>query len=510
MTEPKSPSEFLISLTPDSESPLFRQVYTALRDAILDGRLPPGRRLPSSRVLAAELGVGRNTVTLAFEQLQTEGYLSARRGGGTRVRAVAPPAAGTRKVPHRGRAQSAGGPVRLSARGAELAAGGAGIAGRAGTPPVPFRIGVAAVHPFPSRVWSRLSTGRWRRGAVPLDEQDPAGDPELRAAIAEHVVPARGVRCSTDQVFVVSGTQQALDLAARLLLEPGDKVWLEDPGYLGARAALRSGGAGLVPVPVDAEGLDIAAGERRAPNARMAFVTPSHQMPLGSVLSAPRRLALLGWARRADAWIFEDDYDSEFRYAGHPLPALQGLDAERRGQSPARVLYAGTFNKTLVPALRLGYLVVPEQLVDPLRAVRAAIDRQTSSFLQGVLADFITEGHYARHLRRMRGLYAERQEALVTAVREQLGGMLTVEPDPAGLHILAWLPLGVDDRRVAAAARRAGVEAYPLSTYRLDPPPDARGALLLGYAAFDPAEIRRGVRKLATTLSTQPIHSPRR
>ncbi len=507
-------AELMVALDAASTRPLHQQVYDALRDAILDGRIPPGGRLPSSRVLAAELGVARNTVMLAFDRLRVEGYLAGKRGGGTRVRTVIPDT--TLAVARRERGRTAGARTpappaetaeprapRLSGRGEILVAAGRPVAARGGTKPVPFRIGIPAADAFPAEAWARLAARRWRQGRVPLGEIDAGGDPELCAAIAEYVVNARGVRCTAAQVLVVTGTQQALDLTARVLLEPGDAAWVEDPGYPGSRGALAAAGARLVPVPVDGEGLDVAAGERLAADARLACVTPSHQYPLGAVMSAPRRLALLAWARRADAWVFEDDYDSEFRYEGRPLPSLQGLDAEhRRPGEPARVLYAGTFNKTLVPGLRLGYLVVPETLAEPLRSARAATDRHASSFEQGVLADFLGEGHYARHLRRVRALYAERQaELLAIAEDEGLSEHLALAPDPAGLHLVGRLAPGTDDVAAAAAAREAGVEVYAISRYVLaSPVPESARGLLLGYAAFTRDEIRDGVRRLANAL----------
>ncbi|MFL5574609.1 MAG: PLP-dependent aminotransferase family protein [Gemmatimonadaceae bacterium] len=509
----------LLSLDATDARPLHRQVYDGLRDAILGGRLLPGARLPSTRALAADLGVARNTVALAFDQLRTEGYVSGKRGGGTRVRGVIPDALLTVRTarparghaPPRASAVAPGGArpaaerpaaARLSARGAVLVDAGARVARRGGTTPVPFRLGVPALDAFPTHLWARLTARRWRVGGVYLGDADPAGEPELRAAIAAYVTSARGASCTADQVLVVSGTQQALDLAARVLLDPGDAAWVEDPGYTGAHAALAAAGARLVPVPVDDEGLDVAEGERLAPDARLAYVTPSHQFPLGAVMSAPRRLALLAWARRASAWVAEDDYDSEFRYTGRPLPCLQGVDAERRAPGEcARVLYVGTFNKTLVPGLRLGYLVVPDALVDAVRAARAATDRHPSTLAQGVLADFIGDGHYARHLRRVRALYAERQATLLAAAESALQGLLTLTPDAAGLHLVGRLPPAVGDAAATAAAAAAGVEVFPLSRFTLAPPaPTARGALLLSYAGFDGRAIRAGVQRLRGAL----------
>jgi GntR family transcriptional regulator/MocR family aminotransferase len=352
-------------------------------------------------------------------------------------------------------------------------------------------------------VWARLTARYWRRPDVHLGAGSSAGAPALRAAIASYVTGARGARCTPDQVLVVNGAQQGLDLVARALLDPGDRVWIEDPGYIGARVAFVAAGAALIPVRVDADGLDVSAGERAGPGARMAYVTPSHQFPLGAVMSAPRRLALLAWARRTGAWIVEDDYDSEFRYAGRPLACLQGLDADQRAPAEAaRVLYVGTFGKTLAPGLRLGYVVVPEELIDGVRAVRAATDRHSPVVAQDILADFIGEGHYARHLRRVRALYAERQEMLLDAARSELGGLITLAPDPAGLHLVGWLPDGVDDGRAAVAAAAEGVDVVPLSRSFLDPEArrGERGALLLGYAAFDRDAISAGVRRLRRAL----------
>lgn len=533
-------------------APLHQQVYDALRGAILDGRLAPGTRLPSSRTLAAELGVARNTVLEAFARLRTEGYVHGARGGGTRVRPLLPDAllaVGRPAAARVGRGRTSPGtlpgpqPVagpdvrsrrnaprpadavapRIAARSAALLAAGGALARTAAHPgartAVPFRLHTPDVSSFPSRLWARLEARRWRRDLVHLGDGDPAGEPALRAAVAAYVAAARAARCTAEQVIVVSGTQQALDLCARLLLDPGDAAWVEDPGYAGAHAALASAGARLVPVPVDGEGLDVAAGERLAPDARLAYVTPSHQFPLGAVMSAPRRLALLAWARRVGAWVVEDDYDAEFRYAGRPLPCLQGLDAgldagRYAGDGPpvgpttgaTRVLYAGTFNKTLAPGLRLGYLVVPDALVDAARTVRAAADRHPPTLVQGVLADFVGEGHYARHLRRVRALYAERQAALLAAA-PALDGRLALAPDPAGLHLVGWLPPGVRDAVAADAARALGVEVSALSRFTLGAgticphPGRAREALLLGYAAFDERAIRAGVDRLRRALA---------
>jgi GntR family transcriptional regulator/MocR family aminotransferase len=368
---------------------------------------------------------------------------------------------------------------------------------------------VPAHDAFPRRLWGQLAGRRWRRGDLDLGELDPAGETTLRVAIAEYLGTARGVRCSAEQVFVLNGAQQALHLAAQLLLDPGDPVWVEDPGYVGARVAFEAAGARIVPVPVDDDGLDVVAGMHASNDARVACVTPSHQFPLGVVMSAARRLQLLAWARSSNAWIIEDDYDSEFRYTGRPLPCLQGLEAERSDGSAPRVLYVGTFSKTLVSGLRLGYMVVPDTLIDAFRAARSTVDRHTPTAHQQVLADFIGEGHYYRHIRHVRSLCAERQSVLVDAAATRLADVLTVRADPAGLHLLAWLAPGLDDVAVQQAAMALGVRSWALSKFYLRATP-AGGALVLGYGGFNEREIRSAVELLAEAIRAVPVDPARR
>ncbi len=478
------PTALLLPLDHDAELPLYRQLYGALRNAVLAGRLAAGTWLPSTRLLAAELGVSRNTVVLAFDQLRAEGYLVGTQRSGTRVagamaRSPLPPRAG----------QSLAGD--LSSRGRAIAALRLPGLVRGADVPRPFRAGLPALDAFPHALWARLVARRWRR-APALGYGDPSGFAPLREAVAEYARAGRGAHCSSDQVIVVSGSQQGVDLAARVLLDPGDEVWMEDPGYPGARAALVAAGARPVPVPVDDQGSVVEEGRRRAPHARLAYVSPSHQFPLGVTMSAARRLALLRWAADARAWVLEDDYDSEFRYDARPLACLQGMDAD------GRVIYVGTFSKTLVPALRLGYLIVPEGLVDAFRMARSVVDRHSPVVDQAALADFLAQGHFARHVRRMRRIYAERQEVLLAACRERLGDRLELEPRPAGMHLVGWLGPGRDDEQASAAAARDGVEAAPLSRYALERPP--RGGLLLGYAGYQPRAIAEGVDRLAGAL----------
>ena len=436
-----------------------------------------------------ELGVSRNTVTLAYDQLVAEGYLRGRPRSGMQVAATLPPRPSPRPVRSAGtRARAA---PRVSARGLAIASAPMPGLSSAGRPPAPFRPGVPALDLFPLRLWARLVHRRLRRPPE-LGYGDPAGYAPLRAAIAEYVRAARGARCVADQVIVVNGSQQGVDLAARALLDSGDQAWIEDPGYPGARAALLAAGASLVPVPVDDEGLRVAEGVRRAPRARLAYVSPSHQFPLGTTMSASRRLELLRWAAQAGAWILEDDYDSEFRYSTRPLASLQGMDQD------GRVVYIGTFSKTLVPALRLGYLIVPPEIAQAFRAVRAACDRHSPVLDQAVLADFMTEGHFARHVRRMRNVYAERQGALVDAIQRKLGDRLEARATGAGMHLVGWLDAGSDDAALSARLWEEGIEAPPLSRYGLVKP--ARPGLLLGWAGYSPAAIEKAVERLGSVL----------
>lgn len=475
-----------LALDPNGPEPLYRQLYYAIRDAILTGRLQPGARLPASRTLARDLGVSRNTVLAAFEQLAVEGYLGGRVGAGSYVsRALPEEALTARAVAAPTPASPAPGP---SARGRRLV----GLA-RSTARARPFAPGLPELAAFPFEEFARLLQRHWRAPPASfLIGADPMGWRPLREALAAHLGAARAVRCTADQVLIVSGAQQALDLAARVLIDPGDRVWVEEPGYAGLEGALLAAGAELVPVPVDAEGLSVEAGRRLAPDARMACVAPSHQYPLGITMSLARRLELLEWARTADAFVLEDDYDSEYRYSGRPLAALQGLDAD------GRVIYVGTMSKIMFPALRLGYMVVPAHLVDAFAAVRRITDTHPPMLAQPALAEFVADGRLAQHIRRMRALYAERQARFLELAREILGSALELRPAEAGMHLVGWLSPGIDDRAVAEAAARRGVEAPPLSAHYRGRPP--RPGLLLGYAGVGEAETRRGLTELARAI----------
>jgi GntR family transcriptional regulator/MocR family aminotransferase len=473
----------------DRRGALQQQIYAGIRRAILEGVVEPGTRLPSSRALASDLGVSRTTTLLALEQLLAEGYLSARRGSGTYVAGELPD-----DLP---RARAAGpvaksSPRPLSRRGAALVATPP-AARRIGGPPRAFRLGTPGLDLFPVRLWAQLSNRRLRSVTpAQLDYGEAAGLRELREAIADHVGTARGTRASAEQVFVTSGAQRGLDVLCRLLLDPGDRAWMEEPGYPGARSALLGAGARILPVRVDEEGLDVDGAARRGSAPRLVFVTPSHQFPLGVPMSLPRRLALLQWARAARAWVIEDDYDSEFRYGARPIPCLHGLDAD------GRVIYVGSFSKTLFPALRLGFLIVPTDLHEKMLWARRAAEVHSPRLDQAVLADFMAGGHFDRHLRRMRAAYGERLEVLAAATARLCGGALALRPVWTGLHAVGDLD-GVDAERVWHEAAARGVEVTPLRQYYFGRGKPANG-LVLGFAPVRPDALTRGMERLAEAI----------
>lgn len=482
MTRPSAPLFAALTLDRDRHDlPLHRQLYAELRGAILSKRLLPGTRLPATRVLSRELGVSRNTVLEAYEQLLAEGYLNGRAGAGTFVDpGISVPPTPAARPPGRD---------RFSRRSAEVSALRSDI-----DPKLPLAPGVPCFDYLPLATWARLAARRIRDASVrQLNYGEPLGDPRLRHIIAGHLAASRGVRCDPDQVALVDGAQQGIDLCVRLLLDPGGEAWIEDPGYLGARGALAAAGARLIPVPVDDSGLVVEAGIRRAPRARLAYVTPSHQYPTGVTLTLPRRLELLAWARKHSAYIIEDDYDSEFRFGGRSLPALQGLDTAER------VVYVGTFSKVLFPSLRSGYLVVPRGLVEPLARMKTVLDSAASLLDHAVLADFIEQGHFGRHIRRMRSIYGRRRDAFRKALAERFGEDLAVSA-LSGLHTVLWLPKNVDDRVVTARLRAAGLGAAPLSAFclkrRMAP------GLVVGYGNVAPAEVPAAMEAIAAAIGS--------
>jgi GntR family transcriptional regulator/MocR family aminotransferase len=467
---------------------LARQLARGLRAAIARGELQPGERLPSTRTLAASLGLSRGTVSEAFEQLVAEGCLQARTGSGTRVARPDPALSLPLIPPSPALPPQADAPTlppqagRYAALLHELTA----------LPPVPFAIPVPAGAVAPDAQWRRLGNRvRATHAAAPAPYGDPRGVPALRAAVADYVRKARAVACEPEQVLITSGTQLGLYLAARVLLAPGDAVWVEDPAYIGLSALVEEFGLRALCVPVDRQGMDVAHAAAGCPHARAAFVTPSHQYPLGMPLGMARRRALLDWARRAGAWIVEDDYDSELRYAGHPFPSLQGLD-------PARVVYLGTFSKVLFPSLRLGYAIVPPALVEAFAGARMLIDRHSPTAEQHALAAYMREGHFEAHIRRIRGVYAQRRAVLIAAVERSLSPWLRLEPSDQGMHLVAWLPAGVDDGAVCAAALAAGISVRAVSPMYAGPA--RRSGLMLGFGGFTEPQLLAGVEGLRRVL----------
>ncbi|MBV9017394.1 MAG: PLP-dependent aminotransferase family protein [Alphaproteobacteria bacterium] len=477
--------------------PLSRQLAAALRAAIAEGQLGAGARLPSTRVLAAELGLARSTVVAVFEQLAAEGYIAAQPGSGYFVPAGF--AAGDVTADPGGREEKPGPAARTISRPGSRPVSQHGAALReliieARSSPRPFQSGHADIDPRLVATWKRLASRALSgRSRLNWDYGDPQGEPVLRQAIADYLAAARGVRCRPEQIVLTSGTQQGLSLAARVLLDAGDAAWVEDPCYRAALDILRDAGARIVPVAVDEHGLEIAAAPQDGTPPRLVYTTPSRQYPLGMAMPLARRMALLAWAEAAGAWIVEDDYESEFQKPAQMLPSLQGLD--RAG----RVIYLGTFSKLVFPALRLGYAVLPEDLVRPFTAARHLADRQSSSLLQGIMTEFMLGGHFARHLKLMRQVYAERQQFLIGAAARRLGGMLDMRPQGCGMYLTAGLPEGWSDRAVAARLAEAGIVALPLSTLTLAMPRPP--ALVLGYAGHSEAAIERAIERMAAVLA---------
>ncbi len=443
--------------------PLYRQIYERFRSAIAEGTLKPGDRIPSARALAKEIGVARGTIEVAYSLLASEGYIQARGQAGTVVAPNLQPLA--RSAP------------AAKTRPAEAAQDG----WQRPAAPLPFQMGLPALDAFPRKIWARLGA-RHLRGMQPPDlaYPDPSGLLALRTATAAYLQVARGIQCTPSQVFITSGYNNTLQLIMQALFKPGDSVWVEDPGYPPTRALLAQAGMQAVPVPVDAQGLVVEAGIAREPRARAAVVTPAHQSPLCLSLSLPRRQALLDWAERSSAWIVEDDYDGEYRYVGRPLPALKSLD--RQG----RVLYSGTFSKVLFPGMRLAYLVVPEEQAPRFERLCLLLAGGAPALTQAVLASFINEGHFARHIQRMRRLYSERREATATALSSVLGNRLRIDPQPGGMHLVARLDGHQTDRELAARMLRQGLYAHALSHWSAAP--DARAGLLMSFTNIVSAE----------------------
>ncbi len=470
---------------------MHRELYELIKREILEGALSGGSRLPPSRILGQELGVSRNTVLNAYDQLLAEGYVTATVGRGTFVAQV-PLRSVTNSIapspPSRG--QSTPPSPKLSARGSQLLARRGASSRQWGA----FVAGVPDVSLFPRQTWLRLLNRHWRRpNAEMLSYSTVGGHPALRRALAEHLHLARSVQCDPEQIVITSGIHQAIDVIARLLGDAGDRAWVEDPGYWGTRSVLTSNGIEVVPVPVDDHGMAPSEAHLSGTAPRFVFTTPSHQYPLGMAMSVSRRLLLIDYARRADCWIIEDDYDSEFRFEGRPLASLQGLDTSER------VIYMGTFSKTLFPGMRTGYMVLPKSIASCATHALSELYREGQLVQQAALADFMTEGHYAAHIRRVRPVYAKRYGLLRQSIAEHLGPDWPVASQDAGLHLVLLLPDDMDDREISTQVQAQGIAARPLSHY-YQKAHDIRNGLLLGYACVPDNAIDPGVQVIARVI----------
>jgi GntR family transcriptional regulator/MocR family aminotransferase len=468
-----------------SRTPLTRQIYMQVRSAVLSGALCPGTRVPSSRAMASKLGVARASVVLAYEQLLAEGYVESRQGSGTFISGDLTGLASRR----RGAPRAIKCAVPTSAQvfpDFERSA--------VQSDARPFNTGRTLIDARTAETWRSLTHRAVRRlGANDLGYTDPGGLAELRGNICEYLRAARAVRCDPEQVIITGGTQQAIDIAIRVLLAPGDEVWVEDPGYPLTHAQLLLAKTRPHPIPVDSQGLIVDAGQRSAPRARAAFVTPSHQFPTGVMLSMARRLELLAWARHSAAFIVEDDYTSEFRYSGPPLASLQGLD------DTERVIYVGTLNKALFPGLRIGYAVVPRALLQAFVGVRYLMDRQPATLQQVVVSEFMQQGHFAAHIRRMRELYREQRDALVETLMRRAADRLDVALPDQGMHLVAYLRDESSDIAIEATAQRAGIVLRAISRfYRAARP---RPGLMLGFSGFPRQLIVPSAARLATLVA---------
>lgn len=475
----------------DSGRPIAVQLVSGIRELVLSGVLAPGQRLPSSRTFAADLGISRTTAIAVYESLTAEGLIVSRVGSGSYVSDVLKAKGESVTADRDGSVKQ---PTRL-----------ASLASRASeqffprlshpTQPRPFVTGLPALDLFPMPLWAKLTARHWRaaRGHM-LGYPEPGGLPELRRAIATHLRANRGIVCDPEEVFIVNGAQEAFNRIGNTLIDPGDAVWFENPGPIGARNGLLACGARMVPVSVDGEGIDVAAGLEAEPNFRLAFVTPSHQHPLGAVMSLQRRFELLQAAARADAWIVEDDYDGEFYYSGHPPPTLKSVD------TAGRVIYVGTFSKSLFPGLRIAFMVVSAPLSDVFARIAGAALQGASTMMQAVVASFIEEGHFASHIRRMRKIYTERHEVLIDAAARRLNGAILVKPTDSGIQTVGHLLTGHGERQVAEAAAARDVIVAPLERFCIAPI-SAKG-FALGFSTSTPAEIRAGVDRLAAAIET--------
>ena len=487
---PKSPSGALLhslSIVRGSSVPIYRQLDASLRRLILGGTLTRGQKLPSTRKLAQELGVSRITVKTVYEQLVTEGYASAKTGAGTFVTEALDIEA-TPEIRQRRKPKSPN--IELSERARAIMSSKASI--RHGETS-PFRPGVPALDLFPVKLWNKyLMDAMTSVGRRNLSYGEAHGSTELRGAIARHLADARGMQVDPDEIVITSGAQQAFVLIAFVLLNNGDTVWYENPGHIAAREVLQIMGANVVPVPIDSEGLDLDFAAENHPRPTLIFTTPSHQQPLGTTMSLARRLALLKYAQEKSAWIIEDDYDSEFRYRGRPLPALSALDSERR------VFYVGTFSKSMFAAMRTGYVVVPPALIETFAKARNLLGQNSSAVVEHALSRFMNDGRFVEHIRKMRRIYRERRDTLFDCLLKDCADCIEPQPTDAGMHMVAWLKNGMDDTAAHLALLEAGIESLPLSAYCIEPL--ERSGIILGFSGVNESRIPKLVKRMAVVL----------
>lgn len=485
--------DFTVLLETESDKPIYKDIYESIRSSILSGKLTPGSKLPSSRELARQSGVSRMTVVNAYEQLLAEGYLIGKHGSGTYVAESLPEEYVQAKKPASKIFAKSNRGIELSRHGKYLQkASEAILKNDAETVAVPFQHGQPAADAFPLNTWQKLTS---RVAQIPmhrLAKQTSAfGYAPLCVAVSNYLRTSRAVECEPRQVMITAGAQQSLDLISRVLLDRGDKVWMEDPGYIGARSAFLGAGAIVQRCGRDGEGFDLRSAVKKYGNAKLLYTTPSHQFPLGGSTSIGRRLELLDWAEKQNAWIVEDDYDSEFRYQGRPLASMQGLNS-------SNVIYLGTFSKTMFSALRLGCMIVPADMIDIFSTARLISDGHSPLIEQATLATFIEDGHFSRHVRRMRKLYAQRQQQFLELAAKYLGNSVECAPQRSGMHLVGYLSEGVSDVAASEAAREVGVRVAPLSEYAMKTP--KRGGLLFGYAGYDAKEMEEALKKLAKVL----------
>jgi GntR family transcriptional regulator/MocR family aminotransferase len=475
-----------LALDRHSGIPIYRQLYEGYRQAILTRQLRKDAQLPSTRELATDLRISRNSVLNAFDQLRAEGYIRGEHGSGTFVEGTI----SGKELQGKGNAGRRVFARDVVSREAMRIANAAHMP--ASSPPIPFRRGLPALDEFPLALWSRTVARCCRKTkSKDLNYTEPQGSFDFRCTIAEYLRNFRAVKCDPEQIFVVSGSQQGLQLIAHTLLNQGDPVCMEDPGYPGARSAFLAVGANVLPVPIDDEGMSVNEAIPLGLNPKLIYVTPSHQFPLGVTMSLGRRFSLLDWAKRSHAFVIEDDYDSEFRFVSRPLSSLQGL-------SPDHVIYVGTFSKAMFPSLRLGYIIVPKDLVRAFSDSRRSNDFCAPFLTQAAMNEFIVEGHFARHLRRMRALYGERQSAMLAALRGEFGNQVEISNTDTGMDLVLWLPKSISDTTASQLASKAGILTMPMSFFCSAS--CSRGGLFLGFGAVNENQVREGAKKLRRAL----------